>query len=247
MEKEFKGIVYKATNLINGKVYIGQTTQDFEAYKKSHINHALKGDSNRKFYQAIRKYGVSNFKWDIIAECSSKNELNKAEEGAIFINKAFGEDGEHLDYKFGYNVTPFAKGGDTFTNNPNLEDIKQKISDNHHLKDRSYAGVYGGRSDEIKYNIGSYLRGISYEEKYGKEKADELKRNRGIILSIKNRKILPISDNDIVTLFRAGESTFGIAQKCKCSNDMITKILRKNDKEYYKIHKNKPYAQRRLK
>lgn len=52
-------IVYKATNNINNKVYIGITTKTLEHRKSIH-----KKDSKTKdtyFYKAIRKYGFENF------------------------------------------------------------------------------------------------------------------------------------------------------------------------------------------
>ena len=66
-------IVYKITNLINGKIYIGQTTRTIEErfeehkYAKSYIG------------KAIRKYGVENFKIGIIEQCQTKEELNERE------------------------------------------------------------------------------------------------------------------------------------------------------------------------
>lgn len=100
------GIIYKATNLINQKVYIGQTIRSLEKRKNQHLKNAINGKKLSYFHDAIKKHGLENFKWEIIAECSSKEELNSAEIGAIFINKSFGEDGEHFDTKFGYNMTP---------------------------------------------------------------------------------------------------------------------------------------------
>ena len=75
------GIVYKVTNTINGKSYIGQTTRDFDLYKKEHIRKATSDlrESQRVFYKAIRKYGPENFKWEILQEYSSKKELNEGE------------------------------------------------------------------------------------------------------------------------------------------------------------------------
>ena len=55
--------IYKVTNLINGKIYIGQT-QDYERRKKNHIYCAFNIDSKEyniyfEFYQLISCFGDS--------------------------------------------------------------------------------------------------------------------------------------------------------------------------------------------
>ena len=58
------GCIYKITNLINGKFYIGKT-RDFEQRKSRHI---LEGSSSKSnyLYRSMKKNGVNNFKFDII-------------------------------------------------------------------------------------------------------------------------------------------------------------------------------------
>ena len=70
-------IVYKATNSLNGKVYIRITTKTLEYRVKIH-----RRDSNRintYFYKSIRKYGFEQFKWEDIDEAYSIEELHKKE------------------------------------------------------------------------------------------------------------------------------------------------------------------------
>lgn len=57
--------IYKITNLINNKCYIGQTS-NFRKRKREHIA----GDYNSLIYQAICKYGINSFTFEILAECS---------------------------------------------------------------------------------------------------------------------------------------------------------------------------------
>jgi len=52
-------IIYKATNLINDKCYVGKTTQDFEKYKNKHIREAIneydiKKENPKIFYDAMK-------------------------------------------------------------------------------------------------------------------------------------------------------------------------------------------------
>lgn len=88
------GVIYKITNLINGEAYIGQTI-NFERRKKEH----LKAKDNFAIHNAIRKYGIDNFSWEILEECS-ENLLNEREKYWISY---------YNTYKEGYNST---RGGE---------------------------------------------------------------------------------------------------------------------------------------
>ena len=72
-------IIYKVTNKVNNKVYIGQTIQDLDSRLYNHFYRAEKGNDNNKFYNAIRKYGKENFKAEVIDFASSQDELDEKE------------------------------------------------------------------------------------------------------------------------------------------------------------------------
>ncbi len=59
-------IIYKITNLVNNKIYIGQTIKTAEERLKQHIYAATKHITNTHLSYAIRKYGQDNFKIEII-------------------------------------------------------------------------------------------------------------------------------------------------------------------------------------
>lgn len=68
--KNYYGVIYKATNKINGKSYVGQTIQSLSKRKIKHISDSvLKKETNSKFHNAIRKYGRENFNWQILKKC----------------------------------------------------------------------------------------------------------------------------------------------------------------------------------
>ena len=92
--------IYKITNQINGKIYVGKTLTSIEARWKEHIRDAKKVElSHRPLYNAIRKYGVENFIIEQLEECSAES-VNERE--CFWI--------ESLNsYKHGYNAT---RGGD---------------------------------------------------------------------------------------------------------------------------------------
>ncbi len=56
-------VVYKATNIVNGKAYIG-FTKEFRARKAAH----LRDKDNTYFHKALRKYGKDKFVWTILKE-----------------------------------------------------------------------------------------------------------------------------------------------------------------------------------
>lgn len=97
------GVIYKATNLVNGKIYIGQTI-DFKRRKRKHLSDSKKNDfkDTSVFHKAIRKYGESNFSWEIIEEVPSE-ELKERE---IYWIQFFDS---YIEHNKGYNMT---LGGD---------------------------------------------------------------------------------------------------------------------------------------
>jgi hypothetical protein len=62
------GIIYVATCVPNGKIYIGKTTGKLCKRKSRHLYEAYKSsrDFNSAFHNAIRRYGIDKFNWKII-------------------------------------------------------------------------------------------------------------------------------------------------------------------------------------
>jgi len=73
------GIIYKVTNILNGKVYIGQTTQTLSARKCAHAFMAKKGDRRTPFQIALLDEGFDNFSWEKRDEADSKEALDEKE------------------------------------------------------------------------------------------------------------------------------------------------------------------------
>lgn len=97
-QKEYT--VYLVTNQINGKKYVGITIQGLDLRLRGHFSKAKVTKDNRKFYNAIRKYGEENFRIERLDSASSYDELKEKEKRYI----------AELDtYNTGYNST---LGGD---------------------------------------------------------------------------------------------------------------------------------------
>lgn len=92
------GLIYKFTNKINGKIYVGQTKETLQERVRRH----KKDKSPTKFLNALRFYGIQNFNIEKIDDANSIEELNNKEIFWIKKLKTFG--------KNGYNLTKGGKG-----------------------------------------------------------------------------------------------------------------------------------------
>ena len=69
--------IYKITNQLNNKCYIGQTT-DYKRRFQEHKNLGYGTEENKLLYYAIKKYGIENFSFEVIEDKTSKyNEREK--------------------------------------------------------------------------------------------------------------------------------------------------------------------------
>lgn len=114
--------IYKITNKINGKVYIGQSVNIQKRWIKHKSNLRL-NKSNTILYYAFKKYGIENFLFEIIEECTQQD-LNERE---IYWIKYY--DSTNRDN--GYNIS---LGGDG-TQKYNYEEIYNKWKEGKMCKD----------------------------------------------------------------------------------------------------------------
>lgn len=176
-------VIYKTTNLVNGKQYIGKDTKNKPSYLGSGV--VLK--------KAIQKYGKENFKKEIIEVCSTHEELKEREE--YWLN--YYDAGNNPEFYNRHNHSYGMAAGI-----PRSDETKQKIGNAHRGKIIS---------DKTKMklrviNLGKKLSPESIEKlriansgekhsQYGKPKSEETKQkignaNRGRIPSEETRKKL---------------------------------------------------------
>jgi hypothetical protein len=77
-----EGIIYKVTNKVNGKHYVGVSTKSLEERKKDHIKNSKKGKTYA-FQNAIGTYGADAFNWEQIDTANSTDELAQKEKDYI--------------------------------------------------------------------------------------------------------------------------------------------------------------------
>ena len=145
--------IYKATNKINGKCYIGFDSK--WPHRKS--AHKLSSQTqDYKFYRAIRKYGWDNFEWELIYQSKDKEHTKDIME-TFFIN-------DYNSFNNGYNST---KGGDGLLGVNHSQQTKQKISLAHkgkrlseeHKRKMSLANKGKNISEETKQKLSLSLKG----------------------------------------------------------------------------------------
>lgn len=93
------GIIYKATNLINNKIYIGQTRLKLKNRIKGHID-----CKTSVLSKALWKYGFDNFKWKIIDSAQNKQELNYKEYYYINLYNSYYKTGNGYNIAIGGNL-----------------------------------------------------------------------------------------------------------------------------------------------
>lgn len=162
--------IYRYTNLINGKVYIGSTVN----IKKRQRQHKEASESTIPrmeriyFYQATRKYGWNNFKFEIIEENVCIIIRNERENYWIKHHNS-------LDRKFGYNSCLAdkrepsdevrAKMSATKKGKKKSDETRAKMSASHQGK--KHPGYGKKLSEETKARMSA--------AKKGKKKSDETK------------------------------------------------------------------------
>jgi group I intron endonuclease len=111
------GCVYLATNLINGKRYVGKTMKTLAARRASHIRESS-GRKPHYFQRAIYKYGAKNFTWEELFTSDNEDELFQKEIHYIEFYGTYNSEG-------GYNLT---KGGEGQLGYHFSEESRKKMS-----------------------------------------------------------------------------------------------------------------------
>lgn len=103
--------VYVHTNKINGKKYVGQSSNIIERWKNGGKNYF----SSTKFHRAIQKYGWENFTHEILYENLNKEAANKIERDLIK---------KYDSINNGYNIQ---EGGYTSLTKESLDKMRKKL------------------------------------------------------------------------------------------------------------------------
>jgi group I intron endonuclease len=150
---QISGIIYLIKNEINNKIYVGQTIRSL----RDRIREYEKGFGNVYLNNAFKKYGWSNFKFEVIDTAENLEELNEKE--ISYIKKYNSNNKE-----FGYNIESGGKNAI-----PDTETL-EKMS-------KSHLGIV--QSEEwINRRIAK--AGTDEAKKYGKTKTEDEKTQLSI-------------------------------------------------------------------
>lgn len=105
-ETEKTYLIYCATNTVNGKRYVGYTS-DFSTRRYKHEWLAA-NNPRTHFHKAIRKYGIQAFEWEILFESNDQQlTLLTKEEEYIRQKNSHARDGHGYNYSYGGNGSGF--------------------------------------------------------------------------------------------------------------------------------------------
>lgn len=140
-------LIYKTTNLVNGKIYIGKHETD-------NLDDGYLGSGNL-LRRAIKKYGEKNFKREILFECSSREEMNAKE--TELVNEDF------LNRDDVYNIKLGGQGGWDYV----IENNLHRDPKNHSIGGQAFAKKLK-EDEEFRLKVSENIRKAwrEHPEKY---------------------------------------------------------------------------------
>ena len=204
------GYIYKTTNKVNGKVYIGQ--------HKGEFNQRYLG-SGKLLKRAVQKYGVESFSVELLSYCLTKQELDSLE-------KEYIEFYDSTNINIGYNIAFGGQGGDLGPI------VNQKISD--------YLKKHPNRSLLNKTSIIDQNGKISYIDvgddlPKGCVTGNSISGKNKITNGVVDKYILP--DDEIPQGWWCGSKSKG-RKHSQCTIEKMSIAAKNRDNSKYKgIHK----------
>lgn len=179
-------LVYKITNLINGKVYVGQTKGTVE---KRWRYHNYDSSRCRYLHNAIQKYGKDNFRIEQIDTASSQPELNEKEKYWIEFFDCISPKGYNL--KSGGHKPKYS------------QESRERMSKNH-------PDVSGERNPRYGVSLSESTREKISKAHTGK-KLSELHKQKVRQNSKRRKSVLNLDTKEVFLSSREAEETYKLA------------------------------------
>jgi group I intron endonuclease len=214
-------LIYVITNIINNKIYIGQTNNPKLRWSQ-HKSNAKYNRGHQVITRAISKYGSENFTFEVIASCQDQKDADKAEEEIIIQRESRNPDK-------GYNVDA---GGNT---TPRTPEVLKKISDglkrfyakNHnHMKGKKLSDEW--KSNIAKSSVGK--RGTNSGKKFDDSWRLKISKSQ-IGKERKTKRRFPDNiEKEMCRLYLEDKrSMYSLAKEFKCNRTLIADILQRNN------------------
>lgn len=203
-------IIYKHTNKINGKVYIGQSKYSLEERSKKN-GEGYK--TQKKFWNAIQKYGWNNFTHEVLFSNLSKEEANKIEITLIE---------EYDSIKNGYNVR---KGGSNF----NYNESSYQNSNSNFLGKK--------HTEEYKIYMSNLMKEKWNNNNYKEKTKENMKKNHANCNGKNNsqsKEVYCIEKN--ISAFSCGEMAKKLNFDPVQGGKSIARVARGERKTYKNLH-----------
>lgn len=202
--------LYTITNIISGKVYVGQTVRPQQRWSQ-HKNYAKKENLIQYIHCAMAKYGVDNFVYEVVATC-------KTQEDADYIESLMIKQYDSRNKLKGYNLSP---GGDVPWNK-GLPPEQQPMYGKHHSEESkrkssiSNKGKKKPHSQEWSEKISSIMKGrqITWAQK----------------LSESQTKFTVDIEREIVSKYKEGISVKILKEEYGCAERTIYDIIKRRRK-----------------
>lgn len=170
-------VVYKITNNINGKIYIGMTNDVKRRWRYEGIEYRppLKSDRHRPFWNAIQKYGWDNFTKEIMISGLTKEDAFEKEIQKI---KEF----DSTNKKIGYNLSPGGNGGVVYKVHPRgmlgkTHTLENKNKHRLFMSDKRNNPMYNGKTIwGVTHPHPKGMKGKKHSEEKRRQISETLKR-----------------------------------------------------------------------
>ena len=140
-------VIYKITNKVNGKIYIGQTVQKLKDRWANHKSDA-RNSGKTPLYKSMRKYGIDNFSIEIIDYAQDLDSLNLLEQEYIKVADCL--------VPKGYNLLP---GGENHRHHEVTRAKLSALNKGKPIKNRWTEGNSTPCTEETKIKISDKLKG----------------------------------------------------------------------------------------